>query len=43
METVIGRDQIFYIDQQTNWECCLNEKVDDIFEMNEELIRLENA
>ena len=43
METVTGRDRTFYLDQQTNRECRLSEEIDDIFEMNEEIIRLEAA
>ena len=40
MNKVTGRDKVFYLDQQTDRECRLSEKVDDVFEINQEIARI---
>ena len=40
MNKVTGRDKVFYLDQQTDRECRLSEKVDDVYEMNQEIARI---
>ncbi len=41
MHKVTGRDQVFYQDQLTSRECRLSEEVDDVFELNQEILRIQ--